>query len=44
MKRAVTPMDECRDDRAIFAGLAARLGINDNDFTVGRDQYRHGTG
>jgi anaerobic dimethyl sulfoxide reductase subunit A len=31
MKQAIKPMYECRDDRAIFADLAARLGINDYD-------------
>ena len=31
MKQAIAPMYECRDDRAIFADLAARLGINDYD-------------
>jgi anaerobic selenocysteine-containing dehydrogenase len=31
MKQAIQPMYECRDDRAIFADLAARLGINDDD-------------
>ena len=31
MKQAIQPMYECRDDRAIFAELAARLGINDDD-------------
>ena len=31
MKQAIRPMYECRDDRAIFADLAARLGINDYD-------------
>jgi len=31
MKQAIRPMYECRDDRAIFAELAARLGINDYD-------------
>jgi len=31
MKQAIRPMYECRDDRAIFAELAQRLGINDYD-------------
>ena len=31
MKQAIKPMYECRDDRTIFADLAARLGINDYD-------------
>lgn len=31
MKQAVRPMYECRNDMAIFADLAARLGINDYD-------------
>ncbi len=31
MKQAIQPMYECRDDRAIFADLAQRLGINDDD-------------
>ena len=31
MKQAIQPMYECRDDRTIFADLAARLGINDYD-------------
>jgi anaerobic dimethyl sulfoxide reductase subunit A len=31
MKQAIQPMYECRDDRAIFAELAQRLGINDYD-------------
>jgi anaerobic dimethyl sulfoxide reductase subunit A len=31
MKQAIRPMYECRDDRAIFADLAQRLGINDCD-------------
>jgi anaerobic dimethyl sulfoxide reductase subunit A len=34
MKQAIQPMYECRDDLAIFAELAARVGINDyNDKT-----------
>jgi len=31
MKQAIQPMYECRNDMAIFADLAARLGINDYD-------------
>ncbi len=31
MKQAIEPMYECRNDMAIFADLAARLGINDYD-------------
>jgi anaerobic dimethyl sulfoxide reductase subunit A len=31
MTQAIAPMYECRNDRAIFADLAARLGINDYD-------------
>ena len=31
MKQAIEPMYECRNDMAIFADLAARLGINDDD-------------
>ena len=31
MKQAIEPMYECRHDMAIFADLAARLGINDYD-------------
>jgi anaerobic dimethyl sulfoxide reductase subunit A len=31
MKQAIAAMYECRDDRAIFAELAQRLGINDYD-------------
>jgi len=31
MKQAIAPMYECRDERAIFAELAQRLGINDYD-------------
>lgn len=31
MKQAIQPMYECRNDRDIFADLAARLGINDYD-------------
>jgi hypothetical protein len=31
MKQVITPIYECRDDRAIFAEPAQRLGINDYD-------------
>ncbi|MGH6718195.1 MAG: molybdopterin guanine dinucleotide-containing S/N-oxide reductase [Alphaproteobacteria bacterium] len=37
MHRAVTPVGEARDDHAIFAGLARRLGFEDG-FTEGRDE------
>lgn len=37
MKKLVEPQGEARDDHAIFAGLAARLGFADA-FTEGRDE------
>jgi len=37
MHRAVAPVAEARDDHAIFAGLARRLGFEDR-FTEGRDE------
>jgi biotin/methionine sulfoxide reductase len=36
MKQAVAPVGEARDDHAILAGIAARLGVADA-FTEGRD-------
>jgi biotin/methionine sulfoxide reductase len=37
MKQAIAPQGEARDDHAIFAGLAARLGV-EQGFTEGLDE------